>query len=80
QRAGAAVTIYAKEQFPHVRSARATGTWSPDSRIAAEGETAAGFPELWETMCRTSFRTFQTYVGLAGSPVEWSDRYSLFDG
>ncbi|WP_223395890.1 FAD-dependent oxidoreductase [Caulobacter segnis] len=79
RRAGANVTIYAAERLADTRSSRATGTWSPDSRIAAEGETPAGFPELWETMCRTSFRTFQTYVGLAGSPVEWSDRYSLFD-
>lgn len=79
QRAGVKVTIYAAERLEKTRSARATGTWSPDSRIAAEGETPAGFPALWETMCRTSFRTFQDYVGLAGSPVEWSDRYNLFD-
>lgn len=80
RRAGANVTIYAAERLEKTRSARATGTWSPDSRIAAEGQAAAGFPELWEAMCRTSFRTFQDYVGLAGSPVEWSDRYNLFDG
>jgi len=80
RRAGANVTIYAAEQLPLARSARATGTWSPDSRIAAEGETPPGFAELWETMCRTSFATFHNYVGLAGSPVEWSDRYTLFDG
>lgn len=80
RRAGANVTIYAAEQLPQTRSARATGTWSPDSRIAAEGETPAGFEALWETMCRTSFAAFQNYVGLAGSPVEWSDRYTLFDG
>lgn len=80
RRAGANVTIYAAEQLPWTRSARATGTWSPDSRIAAQGETPAGFEALWETMCRTSFAAFQTYVGLAGSPVEWSDRYTLFDG
>lgn len=79
RKAGANVTIYAAERMEKARSARATGTWSPDSRIAAEGETPAGFPELWETMCRTSFRAFQDYVGLAGSPVEWSDRYNLFD-
>ncbi|AVQ01309.1 FAD-binding oxidoreductase [Caulobacter segnis] len=80
RRAGANVTIYAADRLADTRSSRATGTWSPDSRIAAEGEVAAGFPELWEGMCRTSFRTFQDYVGLAGAPVEWSDRYSLSDG
>src|SRR5262245_24721037 len=34
QHAGAKVTIYAKERPHETRSARATGTWSPDSRIA----------------------------------------------
>ena len=34
QRAGAKVTIYAKERPPEVRSARATGSWTPDARIA----------------------------------------------
>jgi glycine/D-amino acid oxidase-like deaminating enzyme len=31
QRAGLRVTIYAKERPPYVRSARATGSWTPDS-------------------------------------------------
>src|SRR5579871_6645120 len=34
QRAGARVTIYAAEQLPRTRSARASGAWTPDSRIA----------------------------------------------
>ena len=34
QEAGADVTIYAKDLLPDTRSARATGTWTPDSRIA----------------------------------------------
>jgi D-amino-acid oxidase len=34
QQAGAQVTIYAKERPPDVRSSRATGSWTPDSRIA----------------------------------------------
>ena len=55
QRMGAEVTIYAKERFPYVRSARATGTWSPDSRIAMEGAMAADFPAVWERMTRASF-------------------------
>ncbi len=33
QRAGARVTIYAKELPPNVRSSLATGLWTPDSRI-----------------------------------------------
>jgi glycine/D-amino acid oxidase-like deaminating enzyme len=79
QRAGASVTIYAKEQFPEVRSARATGTWSPDSRVAMEKDVDAGFADRWEAMARASFATHQSYLGTAGDPVEWTDRYALSD-
>lgn len=79
QRAGAKVTIYAKEQFPDVRSARATGTWSPDSRIAMEGKVDAGFADRWEAMARRSFALYQSLLGLPGDPVEWTDRYILSD-
>lgn len=79
QRAGAKVTIYAKEQFPDVRSARATGTWSPDSRVALEKDVDAGFGDRWEAMARRSFTTYQSYLGMAGNPVEWTDRYMLSD-
>src|SRR5277367_3612316 len=34
QRAGAKVTIYARDLVFDTRSSRATGTWTPDSRIA----------------------------------------------
>jgi D-amino-acid oxidase len=80
QRAGAKVTIYAKERPPEVRSARATGTWSPDSRVALTNSVSADFPALWERMCRYSFHTYESYLGLAGNPVEWTDRYTLSDG
>ena len=79
QRAGAKVTIYAKERFPEVRSARATGSWTPDSRIAFTNSVSPDFPALWEKMCRTSFHTYESYLGMAGNPVEWTDRYSLSD-
>jgi glycine/D-amino acid oxidase-like deaminating enzyme len=79
QRAGAKATIYAKERFPEVRSARATGTWSPDSRIALTNSVSADFPALWEKMCRYSFHTYESYLGVAGNPVEWTDRYRLRD-
>jgi glycine/D-amino acid oxidase-like deaminating enzyme len=79
QREGAKVTIYARERMPYVRSARATGTWSPDSRIAKEAEAAPGFPVLWEQMARTSYRMYRGLLGLPGDPVEWTDRYSLSD-
>jgi glycine/D-amino acid oxidase-like deaminating enzyme len=79
QRAGADVTIYAKERMPDVRSARATGVWSPDSRIALESGMGAEFPVLWEQMTRLSFRRYMGFLGLPGAPVEWSTRYVLSD-
>src|SRR5262245_52273584 len=53
QRAGLRVTIYAKERPPDVRSARATGVWSPDSRVALTPDVAPEFPAQWEAMART---------------------------
>src|SRR5258708_16574593 len=79
QRAGAKVTIYARERPPEVRSARATGSWTPDSRVALTNSVSPDFPALWEKMCRTSFHTYESYLGMAGNPVEWTDRYTLWD-
>ena len=79
QQAGAQVTIYAKDLLPDTRSARATGTWTPDSRIALKSAAQPGFAALWEQMARTSFKTYRRYLGLPGSPVEWVDRYNLSD-
>ena len=79
QRAGAKVTIYAKDLLPHTRSARATGTWSPDSRVALADKMGADFPTLWEQMARTSFKEYRNYLGLPGSPVEFTERYILSD-
>ena len=80
QEAGAKVTIYARDRLPAARSARATGSWTPDSRIALEDAAAPGFADLWETMARTSFRTYRRYLGLPGTPVEWVDQYNLSGG
>ena len=79
QQAGAKVTIYARERLPQARSSRATGSWTPDSRIALAGSVAPGFPALWEQMARTSFKTYRSYLGLPGEPVEWIDYYLLSD-
>jgi D-amino-acid oxidase len=79
QRMGAKVTIYTKERFPDVRSGRATGTWSPHSRIGMAGALDAGFAERWERMTRRTFAVHQSYLGLPGDPVEWIDRYALSD-
>lgn len=79
QQAGAKVTIYAKDRPADTRSARATGTWSPDSRIAHANAVSPDFPALWEKMCRRSFKVYESYLGLPGNPVEWNDRYQLSD-
>lgn len=79
-RAGASATIYAAERTPYTRSARATGVWSPDSRVAAADRIGPGFNALWEAMTRVSYRAYQTYLGLPGEPVAWYDRYSVLDG
>ena len=80
QQAGARVTIYARDMLPDTRSARATGSWTPDSRIALSDKVAPDFPALWEQMTRISFHTYRRYLGLPGNPVEWTDRYYLSGG
>jgi len=79
QRQGAAVTIYARDQLPQTRSARATGGWTPDSRIALADVAGPAFAETWEQMARTSFKIYRQHLGLPGNPVQWTDRYSLSD-
>lgn len=79
QRAGARVTIYARDQLPETTSARATGEWTPDSRIALANATAANFGTVWEEMARAAFKTHRDYLGLPGTPVEWIDQYAVSD-
>src|ERR1700744_1031814 len=79
QRTGAQVTIYALDLLPQTRSARATGSWTPDSRISLKDAAGPAFGELWEQMARISFKTYRQYLGLPGTPVEFTDRYALAD-
>ncbi|MEI9891008.1 MAG: FAD-dependent oxidoreductase [Caulobacteraceae bacterium] len=79
QRAGAKVTIYARDLFPQVRSARATGSWTPDSRIALKEPAGPAFGALWEQMARVSWKTYRDYLGLPGDPVVFNDRYTVSD-
>jgi glycine/D-amino acid oxidase-like deaminating enzyme len=79
QRAGARVTIYAKELPPSVRSSLATGLWTPDSRICLQENATPAFRQLWEEMARTSFQTYQNFLGLPGAPVEFIDNYFVSD-
>ena len=79
QRAGAHVTIYAKELPPNVRSSLATGLWTPDSRICFEREATPTFRQLWQKMARRSFATYQSFLGLSADPVEFIDVYLVSD-
>jgi D-amino-acid oxidase len=79
QRMGYNVTIYAKERAPYIRSVRATGSWTPDSRISLTTDAPATFAADWEKMARTSWAMYNSYLGTPGSPVEWTDRYLLTD-
>ncbi len=79
QRAGARVTIYAKELPPNVRSSLATGLWTPDSRICLEENATPAFKQLWEQMARSSYQTYQNFLGLSGTPVEFIDNYFVSD-
>jgi hypothetical protein len=79
QRAGLRVRIYAKDRLPDVRSFLASGVWSPDSRVCTAENSTPEFERRWEAMARTSFRTYQTMLGLPGDPVEWRDGYALSD-
>ncbi len=80
QRAGCrSVTIYAKDRPSESRSFRATGSWTPYSRIALTKDTTPAFAHQWEQMTRTSWHYYQSFLGLPGTPVEFSDRYYLSD-
>jgi glycine/D-amino acid oxidase-like deaminating enzyme len=79
QRAGARVTIYAKDLPPNVRSSLATGLWTPDSRICLEEHATPEFKQLWADMARGSYRTYQSLLGLPGNPVEFIDSYFVSD-
>ncbi len=79
QKGGAEVTIYAKDLLPQSRSARASGVWTPSSRIALEKTAGPAFADTWEAMARTSWKTWRGYLGLPGDPVRWQDRYNISD-
>ena len=79
QRAGARVVIYAKELPPDVRSSWATGLYTPDSRIAMEEHATPEFKKAWAQLARHSYETFQSFLGVAGTPVEYIDQYGVSD-
>ena len=76
QRAGAKVTIYAKERPPDVRSARATGSWTPDSRIALTTPCRPDFPALWERCPAPPSTRTRATSACPAIPLSGLDRYS----
>jgi len=79
QRAGATVTIYARDLPPNVLSGMATGVWSPASRIGMTESLTPAFRQQWQSMTRLSWRMYQNLLGLPGAPVEFVDMYGLRD-
>lgn len=72
---GAKVTIHAREMPMESRSARATGVWSPSSRIGFASAVSAGFAAQWQILTRRSYARHLSYVGRAGHPVEFTPRF-----
>lgn len=78
QQAGLSTRIYAKALPPDVFSMRASGLWTPDSRIC-DAVHAPALADRWEMMTRLSYARYQSLLGLPGQPIEWIDGYSLSD-
>lgn len=76
---GAAVTIYAKEFPAETRSARATGVWSPASRIGLADAVDDAFAARWERWAGAAYAVHQHYVGSLGEPVEYENQYGIAD-
>jgi hypothetical protein len=78
QRAGADVTIYAREILQRTRSVRANGVWGAGiGALAADAQP--NLADICEHMCRISYKTYRFYTGLAGNPIAWCDHYDLSD-
>lgn len=78
QRAGLSVRIYAKALPPDVYSMRASGLWTPDSRLC-DAAHAPALAARWEEMARISHAAYQSLLGVPGRPIEWIDGYALAD-
>ncbi|MEM8724431.1 MAG: FAD-dependent oxidoreductase [Pseudomonadota bacterium] len=74
---GAKVTILARELPMESRSARATGVWSPSSRIGLRSAAGPGFAARWEALARRSYARHLTYIGRAGRPVEFTPQFYI---
>jgi len=77
---GRKVTIYAAAFPAETRSARATGVWSPSSRIALADGAQPDFADRWERWTRASWASHLEMVGLGGEPVEFLTQYNIAGG
>jgi len=77
-RAGAQVTIYARELLSRTRSYRANGVWGVGT-VALASDAPPNLGDTWEKMARTSFKYMRPYMGMAGKPIDWVDHYTLSD-
>lgn len=75
---GYQATIYTKALPPLVTSSKATGTWSPASRLLEAQYLTTEFEERWKTAAMHSFRTYQNLLGF-NDIVTWIDNYVVRD-
>src|SRR5918993_1520207 len=71
---GFEATIYTKALPPLVTSSKATGTWSPASRLLEAQYLTPEFEEQWKKAAMYSFRTYQNLLGF-NDIVTWIDNY-----
>ncbi len=76
---GSEVTLYAAEFPAETRSSRATGVWSPSSRVALADGIAPDFVPRWERWARSSYDAHRQMVGLVGDPVEFLPSYEVVE-
>ncbi|MEM9899051.1 MAG: FAD-dependent oxidoreductase [Pseudomonadota bacterium] len=72
---GVPVTVYAKDLPMESRSARATGVWSPSSRIALSNVASDDFPDRWERWARRSYASHLQYLGDSGESVAFQPQF-----
>lgn len=71
---GFQATIYTKALPPLVTSSKATGTWSPASRLLESQYLTPEFEERWQKAAMYSFRAYQNLLGF-NDIVTWIDNY-----
>ena len=73
---GFQVVIYTKALPPLVTSSKATGTWSPASRLLEAQYLTPEFEAQWTKAAMHSFKTYQNLLGF-NDIVTWIDNYVI---